>query len=384
MATVQAPAQKKVLMQGNEAIVQGALAAGLRFFGGYPITPSTEIAELCAENLPKVGGRFIQMEDEIASMAAVVGASLAGRKSMTATSGPGFSLKQENLGYAAHSEVPCVVVNVQRMGPSTGVPTAPATGDIYQARYGSHGDYAIIALAPSSVNEAYYVTIRAFNLAEKYRTPVILLTDEIVGHLREPVSLPDPATLEIVNRQLPTGAPSPAYQAYKPGENQIPVVPNFGMGYRFHTTGLIHMDDGFPTTNPKLVEAAIKRLTSKIYDHIDDIYTYETTQLEDADVVIFAYGGNARSAMAALRQARAKGLKVGMYRPITIWPFYDEKVRAALAGKKAVIVPELNLGQMSREVERVTRGNTKIVPVNKVSGEILTPAEILTAIEGVY
>ncbi|HEY3368385.1 MAG TPA: 2-oxoacid:acceptor oxidoreductase subunit alpha [Symbiobacteriaceae bacterium] len=383
MATVAAPPRTKVLMQGNEAIVQGALAAGLRFYAGYPITPSTEIAELCAENLPKVGGRFLQMEDEIASMAAVVGGALAGRKAMTATSGPGFSLKQELIGYAAQSDVPCVIVNVQRMGPSTGVPTAPAQGDIYQARYGSHGDYAIIALSPNSVNEAFYTTIKAFNLAEKYRTPVILLTDEIVGHLRETVALPDPSTLEIVDRKLPTDPPG-VHKAYKPEANGVPVVPNMGMGYRFHTTGLIHMTDGFPTTNPKLVQAEVERLSNKINSHLDDIYQYETTSLEDADVVIFAYGGTSRSAMAALKQARAKGLKVGMYRPITIWPFHDEKVRAALAGKKAVIVPELNLGQLSREVERVSGGDTKLVKVNKVSGEILTPQDILTAIEGVY
>lgn len=383
MVKLAAPPRAKILMQGNEAIVEGAIAAGMRFYAGYPITPSTEIAELSAEKLPKIGGRFIQMEDEIASMAAVVGGSLAGVKAMTATSGPGFSLKQENLGYAAHGEIPCVIVNVQRMGPSTGLPTSPAQGDLMQSRFGSHGDYSLIVLTPSSVNEAYHLTVRAFNLAETYRTPVILLTDEIIGHMREGVSLPDRESVKIVERLKPFDPPG-ANQTYKTGPNGVPRLPNFGEGYRFHSTGLIHGPDGFATSNPKVVEAAVRRLTDKIEHNIDDIYEAETQFIDDAEVVVFAYGGTARSAQRAMRLARHKGLKVGMYRPITIWPFYDARVREALAGKRAVIVPELNLGQMARELERVTRGETQIVRVNKVSGEILTPAEILTAIEGAY
>lgn len=372
----------RVLMQGNEAILEGAIAAGMRFYAGYPITPSTEIAELASERLPKVGGRFIQMEDEIASMAAVVGGSLAGRKAMTATSGPGFSLKMENLGYAIHADIPCVVVNVQRMGPSTGLPTSPAQGDMQQARFGSHGDYGIIALTPSSVSEAYYLTIRAFNLAEQFRTPVILLADEIIGHLREPISLPEASELTVVERRRPT-APKGEHKPFRPDEKGVPTLPNFGDGYRFHVTGLIHAEDGFATSSPTLVDKAVRRLTNKLTDNIDEIYQAEIKDVEDADIVVFSYGGTARSAQRAVRMAQEKGLKVGFYRPITIWPFHDEMVRKAIAGKKAVIVPELNLGQMAREVERVAHGTTTVVPVTKVNGEILTPAEILAAIEGV-
>lgn len=383
MSSPAATTRRKVLMQGNEAIVEGALAAGMRFFAGYPITPSTEIAELASERLPAVGGRFVQMEDEIASMAAVVGASLAGCKAMTATSGPGFSLKQENLGFALAAEVPCVVVNVQRQGPSTGVPTAPAQGDVMQARYGAHGDYATIALCPSSVGEAYRLAVRAFNLAERFRMPVILLADEIIGHLRESVVLPDPAELTIVNRARPALPPG-EHKPYRPGPDGVPVVPDFGMGYRFHVTGLTHGEDGFPTTHPPLVDAAVRRLTTKVTDHLDEICEAEELELAGAEVVIFAYGGMARAARRAVREARAKGLKVGLYRPITLWPFHDERVRAAVAGRRAVVVPELNMGQMAREVERAARGSTRVVPVNKVGGEPLTPGEILAAIEEVY
>ncbi|WP_374711730.1 2-oxoacid:acceptor oxidoreductase subunit alpha [Symbiobacterium terraclitae] len=383
MPSLALPARRKVLMQGNEAIVEGAIAAGMRFYAGYPITPSTEIAELASEKLPRVGGRFVQMEDEIASMAAVVGASLAGRKAMTATSGPGFSLKQENLGYALTAEVPCVVVNVQRQGPSTGLPTSPSQGDVMQARYGSHGDYAAIALCPASVGEAYRLAVRAFNLAERFRMPVILLADEIIGHLRESVELPDPSELTVVDRARPTLPPG-EHKAYRPGPDGVPVVPDFGTGYRFHVTGLIHGEDGSPTSNPKVVEQAVRRLTTKVTDHIDEIYEAEERDLADADVAVFAYGGTARAARRAVREARAKGLKVGLYRPITLWPFHDERVRAALQGRRAVVVPELNLGQMAREVERVAGAGTKVVRVNKVSGEPLTPGEILAAIEEVF
>ncbi|MEW8979372.1 MAG: 2-oxoacid:acceptor oxidoreductase subunit alpha [Symbiobacterium sp.] len=382
MPEVARPARKKVLMQGNEAIVEGALAAGMRFFAGYPITPSTEIAELASERLPRVGGRFVQMEDEIASMAAVVGASLAGKKAMTATSGPGFSLKQENLGFALAAEVPCVVVNVQRQGPSTGLPTSPAQGDVMQARYGAHGDYAAIALCPASVGEAYRLAVRAFNLSERFRMPVILLADEIIGHLRESVALPDPAEGPVVNRARPTLPPG-EHKAYRPGPDGVPVVPDFGMGYRFHVTGLIHGEDGFPTSNPQVVEAAVRRLTAKVTRHLDEVYEAEEQDVADADVVVFAYGGTARAARRAVREARAKGLKVGLYRPVTLWPFHDERVRASVAGRRAVVVPELNLGQMAREVERAARGSTRVVPVGRVSGEPLAPDEILAAIEEV-
>lgn len=380
MANLQAPVRTQTLMQGNEAILAGALAAGMRFYAGYPITPSTEIVELASERLPQLGGRFIQMEDEIASMAAVIGGALTGVKAMTATSGPGFSLMLENLGYAAHAEIPCVVVNVQRMGPSTGLPTSPAQGDMMQARYGSHGDYGIIALCPASVDEAFHLTVRAFNLAEQYRTPVILLTDEIIGHMREAVTMPDPSDVKIVDRAVPT-EPAGQHLPYRPGPNGVPVVPSFGQGYRFHVTGLIHGEDGFATSNPAVVDRAIRRLSSKFEENLADIYQAESTDLDDAELVVFAYGGTARAARRAVRLARAKGIKVGLYRPITIWPFHDAAVHAAIAGRRAVIVPELNLGQMAREVERVAHGTTQIRPLTKVNGEILTPQEILTAIE---
>lgn len=382
MPELQSPATTRVLMQGNEAILAGAIAAGMRFYAGYPITPSTEIAELAAEQLPKVGGRFIQMEDEIASMAAVVGGALTGVKAMTATSGPGFSLKMENLGYAVHGEIPCVVVNVQRMGPSTGLPTSPAQGDVMQARYGSHGDYGIIALCPSSVDEAFRLTVRAFNLAERFRTPVILLADEVIGHLREAVTLPEPHELTVVDRTQPNDPPG-SHKPYKPGPDGVPLIPSFGTGYRFHVTGLIHGEEGFSTSNPAVVDKAVRRLTSKLTDNLEEIYQAELESLDDAEVVVFAYGGTARAAQRAVRLARERGHKVGLYRPITIWPFHDERVRAAIAGKKAVVVPELNMGQLAREVDRAARGSTTIYPLTKVNGEILTPAEILKAIEEV-
>ena len=382
MAKLESPIRTRRLMQGNEAIVEGAIAAGMNFYAGYPITPSTEIAEGSAERLPKLGGRFIQMEDEIASMAAVVGASLTGAKAMTATSGPGFSLKMENLGYAIHGEIPCVLVNVQRMGPSTGLPTSPAQGDMQQTRFGSHGDYGIIALCPSSVDEAYRLTIRAFNLAEQYRTPVILLTDEVIGHMREGVTTPDPADITVLPRTQPVDPPG-VHKPYRPDERGVPCVPTFGTGYRFHVTGLIHGEDGFATSKPAQVDAAVRRLTGKLEQNMADIYEADVDGCEDADVVVFAYGCTARAAQRAVRTAREKGLKVGFYRPITIWPFHDEAVRMAIAGKKACIVPELNLGQMAREVERVAHGLTTVKPLTKVNGEILTPQEILNAIEEV-
>lgn len=383
MADLLALGQERQLMQGNEAIVAGALAAGMRFYAGYPITPSTEIAELCSEYLPQCGGRFIQMEDEIASMAAVVGASLAGVKAMTATSGPGFSLKQENLGFAAYNEVPCVVVDVQRMGPATGLATSPSQGDVIQARRGSHGEYGIIALTPFSVGEAYRLIIRAFNLSERFRVPVVFLTDEIIGHLREAVTLPDPASIKIVNRARPT-APPGEHLPFRPGPDGVPVVPNYGDGYRFHVTGMIHGEDGFPTSDPDVVERNIRRLITKLTDHIGEIYEAETRHLDDAEVLVYAYGGTARSAQRAVRLAREKGLRVGFYRPITIWPMHDEHLRQALAGRRAVVVPELNLGQMAGEVERVAHGACPVHRVNKVNGGILTPEEILAAIEEVY
>lgn len=373
---------KARLVQGNEACVEGAIAAGMRFYAGYPITPSTEIAEISSEKLPMVGGKFIQMEDEIASMAAVIGASLTGLKSMTATSGPGFSLKQENIGYAAATEVPCVIVNVQRGGPSTGQPTSPAQGDIMQARWGTHGDHPIIAITPSSVRETFDLTVRAFNLAEKYRVPVILLMDEIIGHMREKVELPDVSEIEIIDRKKPSVSKE-EYLPFKADDNLVPPMANYGEGYRFHVTGLIHDETGFPSNSTVVADKLIRRLVAKIEKNADDIIQWEEENTKDADAIIVSIGGVSRASNAAMKMLREKGYKVGTFRPITVWPF-PEKRLAELAQKvKAIVVAEMNLGQMALEVERICKGKAKIERVNKVNGEIIYPEEIVAKIEEV-
>lgn len=366
------------LLQGNEAVVEGALAAGLNFFAGYPITPSTEIAEGLAERLPKAGGRFIQMEDEIGSMAAVVGASLTGAKAMTATSGPGFSLKQENLGFAMLGEIPCVVVNVMRGGPSTGLPTAPAQADVMQARWGTHGDHPVIAVYPASVPEAYEVTIKAFNLAEKLRTPVILLLDEVIGHMRERIEIPDTPPVPIVNRQRPT-CPKESYLPFDNSQD-VPPLANFGDGYRFHVTGLIHDQTGFPTTAPAKVTALLDRLHNKINNHLDEILMWETEGMEDAEIGVFAYGATARSAARAVHLAREQGIKAGLLRPITIWPFPDQLVREYATQLKGLVVAEMNYGQLVNEVERAAQGQVPIKRVLQANGELIAPDKILQAI----
>jgi 2-oxoglutarate ferredoxin oxidoreductase subunit alpha len=370
------------LMQGNEAVAEGALAAGVRFFAGYPITPSTEIAEIMAERLPRMGGKFIQMEDEIAGLAAVIGASLAGVKSITATSGPGFSLMQENIGFAAMAEVPCVIVNVQRSGPSTGMPTAPAQGDVMQARWGTHGDHPVIVLSPSSVREAYDLTVRAVNLAEKYRVPVVLLLDEVIGHLREKVILPAPGELEIVNRKGPGVAPA-GYLPYRPDETGVPPMANFGDGYRYHVTGLAHDELGLPTNNPEVAEQLLLRLHEKINRNLDDIIMDDSMHLEDAGVVVLAYGATARSAGRAVREARNSGIKAGLYRPLTLWPFPARRVAAVAEKVHTIIVPEMNLGQYRLEVERVVGDRDRVRGVNRVNGELITPGEILALLQEV-
>ena len=368
------------LMQGNEAIAEGALAAGARFFAGYPITPSTEIAEIMAEKLPLQGGKFIQMEDEIASMAAVIGASLAGLKSFTATSGPGFSLKQENIGFASIAEVPCVIINVQRFGPSTGIPTAPAQGDVMQARWGTHGDHPVIALCPSSVQESYSLTIQAFNLSEKYRVPVVLLTDEVIGHLRERVILPKPGEIPVISRKKPP-AGLKSYLPFRPDKDGVPPMADFCEGYRFHVTGLVHDESGFPTTNPDIAEKLINRLNDKIVNNLDDIVSYEQFLTEDAEIVVIAYGVVSRSARRAVKEARSEGIKAGLFRPVTIWPFPEKQVASLSRQARSVIVPEMNLGQLRYEVERVAKHGVKLVGLNRVNGELITPAEIFTAIK---
>ena len=370
------------LMQGNEACARGAIVAGCRFYAGYPITPSSEIAEELARLLPQVGGKFIQMEDEIGAMAACIGASLGGMKSMTATSGPGFSLKQENLGYAIYTEVPCVVVNVMRGGPSTGLPTSPAQSDVMQARWGTHGDHPMIALAPASVREVHDCTIRAFNLAERLRTPVILLYDEVIGHMREKVELTDPSQVAIVERPKPT-CPPEVYLPYKAGEDDVPPFVRFGEGYRYHVTGLAHDERGFPTQDPRVVEAHQRRLHRKVERHRDEIAAYETFMLEDAEVAVFAYGITARSARAAVRTARSEGLRAGLLRPISLWPFLDLEVGKLAQQVKAIVVAEMNLGQMIYEVERAAQGRARVAAYQKASGEPIHPEEILAALQEV-
>jgi 2-oxoglutarate ferredoxin oxidoreductase subunit alpha len=367
------------LVQGNEACAEGAIAAGCRFFAGYPITPSSEIPERLSIHLPQVDGVFIQMEDEIASMGAIIGASLAGAKSMTATSGPGFSLMQENLGYACIAEVPCVVVNVMRGGPSTGLPTYPAQADVMQARWGTHGDHPIIALCPSSVLECFTLTIKAFNYSEKYRTPVILLMDEVVGHMREKVVFPEPGQYEIVDRVKPS-VPPEWYLPYEDTSFGVPPMGIFGEGYRYHVTGLIHDIRGFPTLRQDEIEPFLLRLFRKISTHFEDIQMVESYQVDDADLVLIAYGCVARSAHRAVVEARAEGLKVGLMRLTTLWPFPRRFVEPLTKAKKTLLVPEMNMGQISREVKRVNQGMTTVLTLNKIDGTIIYPKEILAKI----
>ena len=370
------------LLQGNEAIVEGALRAGCRFFAGYPITPATEIAEVMSQLLPAVDGTFIQMEDEIASMGAVIGASLAGAKSMTATSGPGFSLMQENIGYACIAEVPCVVVNVMRGGPSTGLPTSPAQGDVMQARWGTHGDHPIIVLCPSTIRECYELTIKAFNFSEKYRNPVILLLDEVVAHMREKITLNDDNKIDIFNRVKPT-VPPEWYIPYEDTPVGIPPMANFGDGYRYHVTGLTHDIRGFPTSRPEEIDPFIRRLFRKISQNFTDLQIGEFFMTDDADVSVIAYGCVARSAKRAVIDARERGVKAGLLKLNTIWPFMRVQVEKVLQTSKCIIVPEMNMGQISREVKRVNKGGAKVFTINKVDSTIITPQEILNRIREV-
>ena len=374
------PDSRAKLMQGNEACSEGAIVAGCRFFAGYPITPASEIAEQLSVRLPQVDGTFIQMEDEIASMGAIIGASLAGTKSMTATSGPGFSLMQENLGYACLAEVPCVVVDVMRGGPSTGLPTNPSQGDVMQARWGTHGDHSIIALSASSVLECFTMTVKAFNFAERYRTPVILLLDEVVAHMREKVILPGPGEVEVIDRVRPS-VPPEWYLPYEDTSYGVPPMGIFGEGYRYHVTGLIHDIRGFPTLRQDEIEPFLGRLFRKISTHFEDIQLVERYQIEDADLVIIAYGCVARSAHRAMVEARAQGLKVGLLKLITLWPFPRRSIEPLTKAGKTLLVPEMNMGQISREVRRVNEGMTPVLTVNKIDGTIISPKEILAKIK---
>lgn len=369
------------LMQGNEACVHGALYAGCRFFAGYPITPSTEVAEGMARLLPRYGGRFIQMEDEIASIGAVIGASCAGAKAMTATSGPGFSLMQENIGYAYITETPCVIVNVQRGGPSTGLPTKIAQSDTMQARWGPHGDYTSITVAPASVHECFEQTIKAFDFSERFRTPVIVLSDEVMGHMREMIFLPKEGELEIVNREKPD-VPHEWYHHFEITPNLVSPMASMGDGYRFHVTGLIHDQEGFPTAKPVEIKAKLDKLRNKIMRFTDELLQLETEMMEDAGICIIAYGMAARAARQAVHMARDKRIKVGLIRPITIWPFPEEKIRELLdaAHVRRALVVELNMGQMAMEIERIAPRHCKVVRLNRYDGEVLNPVEIFKKI----
>ncbi len=369
------------MMQGNEAVAEGALAAGCRFYAGYPISPSSEIAEILSARLPRFGGRFIQMEDEIGSVAAIIGASLTGAKSMTATSGPGFSLMQENLGYASLAEIPIVIVNVMRVGPSTGMPTSPSQGDVMQARWGTHGDHPVVALAPSSVKESFQLTVEAFNISEELRVPVILLLDEVIGHMREKVLLPDPGSLRVSERKKASG-PREGLLPYKPDADGVPPMALFGQGHRCHVTGLYHDERGFASSSPANASALIRRLHDKIEMAKDRITITQGVGLDDAEVVVVAYGSTARASLRAVKDAREKGIKAGLLKLMTIWPFPAERVKAALGPKvKHVIVPEMNLGQLVGEVERAVYGAAPVTPVSKVSGHLFQPVEVLRVIE---
>lgn len=364
-------------MHGNEAAAEGALAAGCRFYAGYPITPSTEIAEILSTRLPELGGVFIQMEDEIASMAAVVGASLGGVKSATATSGPGFSLMQENLGFAIAAEIPCVVIDVQRVGPSTGLPTKAAQGDVMQARWGTHGDHPIIVLTPSTVQECWTLAVRAFNLSERFRTPVVLLMDAIVAQLKEKVELPERP--EIVERAQPA-ADEAGYKPFAFGDGEVAPLAPFGGEHRYHVTGLLHDERGFPTEDPQVVERWWKHMGRKIEAHLDEVLDWEETRLDDADIAVVAYGGTARAAAHAVTLARERGVKAGLFMPRTLWPFPEAAVRALSKRVKRLVVAEMNLGQVRLEVERLAAGRAPVVGVHRADGLGITPEQVLAAI----
>ncbi len=372
-----------LLLQGNEACAEGALAAGMNFFAGYPITPATEISEVLSYRLPMAGGVFIQMEDELACMGAVVGASMVGAKAMTASSGPGFTLLQENMGYAAMVEAPCVVVCVQRGGPSTGLPTLPAQADVMQARWGNHGDHPVIALAPSTVEEMFSLTIDCFNYAEKYRLPVILLTDALLAHMREKIELPDPEDVTIINRKKPTVMPED-YRPYEPDADGVPPMANFGEGYRYYVTGCVHNETGSPVLQDSDVASRlITRLHAKIELNRKDIEKYEAEMVDDAEILVLSYGSVARSARQAVAEARKEGIKAGFFRAITLWPFPDNAFVQAASKAHTVIIPEMNIGQYAGEAARALyegRGNAKIQKLSELGSVLIHPNRILQAI----
>jgi len=369
-------------ISGNEAIAEGCIAAGCKFFGGYPITPSSEIAERISQRLPLLGGIFIQMEDEIASIATILGASWAGKKSMTATSGPGISLMMENIGLGVMTETPCVIINVQRGGPSTGLPTLVGQQDVMQARWGSHGDYELIALAPNSVQEAFDLSIECFNLAEEYRTPVIMLTDESICHMFEKLIIPPKSKLKIKNRKKPTGPPK-NYLTFKPDDDLIPPMAVAGEGYKVFVTGLTHNEKGYPIITAEAQEILVKRLCDKILLNEEKIRKTESYKVDDAKVLVISYGITSRSAKGAVDLARKKGIKAGLLRLITIWPFPTKLIEKLAEKTNAIVVAEINNGQIIKEVKEATNRKIPIVLSSKLGGTVHTPKEILMKIEEV-
>ena len=380
-------AKRFQLLQGNEAVVEGAIAAGMRFYSGYPITPSTEIAERSAVRLPQVGGKFIQMEDEIGGIAAALGASVAGLKSMTATSGPGFSLKQENIGYASIAEIPIVIVDVQREGPSTGLPTSPSQGDLMQSKWGTHGDHPVIVISPSSVQECYSETVRAFNMAERFRVPVIFLMDEIIGHLREGCEMIPAEELTISNRRVDRSFNGTLAYAVQEG-NYVPEYAPFGSGDHFNVTGLFHDLDGFPTNDNGITDNQERRLLDKIRMRRDRIQKWEEVDCEDCETMIICFGGTARAVEGAIEEShKFDAIKIGMFRPITVWPFPEEALLKVIKNNKhlrQIIVAEHNDGQMLLEVQRVVEGRVPVAFLGKIDGTTITPAEVLKKVEEEY
>ncbi|HOQ47454.1 MAG TPA: 2-oxoacid:acceptor oxidoreductase subunit alpha [Bryobacteraceae bacterium] len=366
-------------IDGDHACCEGALAAGARFAAGYPITPSTEVVERFAARIPTVGGTFIQMEDELAASIAILGAVWGGAKAFTVTSGPGFSLMMEHIGFAAMTETPCVFVNVQRGGPSTGLPTLPAQADMMQARWGSHGDYEIIALSPNSPQECFDLTIKAFNLAEQYRTPVMFMMDECVGHMTEKVVIPRPEDIEIYPRRL-TRKPPSEYKPYEPAEDLVPEMAHAGNGYRFHVTGLTHDERGYPAMNAATQDRLVRRLKEKIRAAEDRLTFVDEDGVEDAQVIVVSYGITSRVAERAIEMARQKGVKTGRCRLIGIWPFPEKRIRALAQRARAFVVPEINLGQIAREVERAAGGHARTISVTHAGGGVHRPEDIFEAI----
>ena len=363
-------------LQGNEACVEGALYAGLGFYAGYPITPSTEIAEILAARLPEAGGKFIQMEDEISSLCAIIGASLTGIKSMTATSGPGFSLMQEALGYAIMAEIPCIIVNVQRGGPSTGLPTKVSQGDVLQARWGTHGDHAIVAMTASNHQDVFEITVEAFNIAETYRTPVILLFDELVGHMRERLMVPEPGGIPLVERLKTSVRGGVDYHPYLPREDGRLPMSDFGEVHRYNVTGLYHDMWGFPSDNPGVVHGLIHHLTDKIKNNVHVICRYKEYYLEDARTILISYGASARSALHVVKNRRGRGERIGLLELQTLWPFYYDLIWEKCQKARYIVVVEMNLGQIFRQVKMAVRHPERVFLANRVDGVFITPTDI--------